>query len=95
MEWLISRGNDVCQFASLPCFLLPHGLEVPLHPIDAHRDAIDQRERFRVFREHWGEHAHDNVTMCRNSVCHGVQFPRSRLDTNPLEDDLIISGIAD
>lgn len=35
-------GGDVRQFASLPrLHLLLHGLEVPLHPIDSDRDAID------------------------------------------------------
>ena len=38
-------GGDVCQFASLPSFhLLSHGFEVPLHSVDADRDAVDQRE---------------------------------------------------
>lgn len=38
-------GGDVRQFASLPQFhLLAHQFEVPLHPVDADRDAVDQRE---------------------------------------------------
>ena len=49
-------GSDVRQFTSLPSFhLFPHRLEVPLHPIDAYRNAVDQRKRLRVFREHRGE----------------------------------------
>ena len=32
---------------SLPCFhLFSHRLEVSLHPIDANRDAVNERERF-------------------------------------------------
>jgi hypothetical protein len=39
-------GADIGEFAPLPGFhLLPHGFKVPLHPIDTHRDAVDQRER--------------------------------------------------
>ncbi len=38
--------RDVGEFAFLPrLYLLSHRLEVPLHPINAHRDAIDERER--------------------------------------------------
>jgi hypothetical protein len=45
------RG-DVRQFTFLTGFyLLSHWLEVPLHSVDANRDAVDQRERLRVFRE--------------------------------------------
>jgi hypothetical protein len=54
------RG-DIREFTSLPCFhLLLHGLEISLHPVDADRDAVDERERFRVFGEHWREHACDS-----------------------------------
>jgi hypothetical protein len=32
-----------------PCLdFLSHGFEIPLHPVDAHRDRIDKRERFRM-----------------------------------------------
>ena len=56
------RGN-VRQLTSLPGFyLLPHGLEDSLHSIHTDRDAVDERERLRVFREHRGEHAWDNVS---------------------------------
>jgi len=35
-------GSDVRQFASLPgLHLLSHGLEVSLHPVYTHRDAVD------------------------------------------------------
>jgi len=46
-------GRDVRQFASLPhVHLLPHRFEIPLHSVDADRDAVDQGERLRVFGEH-------------------------------------------
>ena len=55
--------RDIGEFTFLPLlYLLAHGLEVPLHPVDAHRDAIDQRERLRVFCEHWRKHAWENVS---------------------------------
>jgi hypothetical protein len=39
-------GGDVRQFTSLLDFdLLSHRLEVPLHLVNAHRDAVDERER--------------------------------------------------
>jgi len=48
--------RDVRQFASLPRFhLFSHGLEVPLHSVDTHRDAVDQRERLRVFGKYGSE----------------------------------------
>ena len=46
---------------TLPCHSLPPGLEVSLHSINAHRDAVDERERFRVFRQHRRED--DSITM--------------------------------
>jgi len=55
------RG-DVRQLASLPCLhLLAHGLEVSLHSVNAQRDAVDERERLRLFREHGSKHAGANV----------------------------------
>jgi hypothetical protein len=46
-------GGDVRQFTSLPCVhLLSHEFKVALHSVDADRDAIDERERLRVFRQH-------------------------------------------
>ena len=51
------------QLTSLPRFnLFSHGLEVAPHSVHADRDAVDERERLRVFREYWGEHAWDNVS---------------------------------
>ena len=36
-------GGDIRQFTSLPgLYLLAHRLEVALHPVDTHRDAVDQ-----------------------------------------------------
>jgi len=56
-------GGDVRQLTFLPGFhLLSHGVKVSLHPIDAHRNAVDERERLRVFGEHGREHAGDNVS---------------------------------
>lgn len=46
-------GGDIRQFTPLPRLdLLSHGLEIPRHPVHADRDAIDERERLRVFCEH-------------------------------------------
>jgi len=56
-------GRDIGQFATLPGLnLLAHRLEVPLHPINANRDAVDERERLRVFREHGSKHTRRNVS---------------------------------
>ena len=57
---------DVRQFTPLPGFhLLSHGLEVSLHSVDADRDAVDERERLRVLREHRSEYAWDNVAKLK------------------------------
>jgi hypothetical protein len=46
-------GRHIRQFALLQgLHLLSHGLEVSLHSINAYRDAVDERERLRVFCEH-------------------------------------------
>src|SRR5712692_2627493 len=56
-------GGDVRQFTSLPGFhLLSHRLKVSLHSININRNAVDERERLRVFREHRREHAWDNAS---------------------------------
>jgi hypothetical protein len=56
------RSKRLFEFASLPLLDLPaHQLEVALHAIHADRDAGNQRERRRVFREHGGKHAGNNV----------------------------------
>src|SRR6266853_6542928 len=56
-------GRHVRQLTALPVFhLFSHRLEVPLHSVDTHRDAIDERERLRVFCEHRGKHACDNAS---------------------------------
>ncbi len=50
-------GDDVSEFTPLPpLHLLSHGLEVPLHAINTNRDAVDERERFRVFGAYRREH---------------------------------------
>src|SRR5437899_6170394 len=55
--------GDVREFTSLPGLdLLSHRLKVSLHAIHSDRDTVDERERLRVFREHRGEHAGDNVS---------------------------------
>src|SRR5258708_30663644 len=41
---------------------LPETLEALLHAVHAHRNAIDERERFRVLGQDAREHACDNVT---------------------------------
>jgi hypothetical protein len=50
-------GGYIRQFTSLPPFrLFSHRLEVVLNSVDPNRDAINQRERLRVFRKHRSEH---------------------------------------
>jgi hypothetical protein len=62
-------GRDVRQFTSLPRFdLLSHRLEVSLHAVDANRDAVDQRKRFRVFREHRGEHTTEGDVLIQIGI---------------------------
>jgi hypothetical protein len=57
------RNVDLRQLTFPPgLHLLSHGFEIPLHPVDAYRDAVDERERLRVLCEHWGEGASDNVS---------------------------------
>src|SRR5712692_9214729 len=59
----IIRRISCQENPSLPGFhLLSHRLEVPLHSIHADRDAVDERKRLRVFREHGSEHAWDNAS---------------------------------
>jgi hypothetical protein len=50
--------RDIRQFTSLPgLHLFSHRFEVPLHPVNTDRDAIDERERLRVLGEHRRERA--------------------------------------
>jgi len=50
-------GRHVRQFTPLPSFhLFSPRLEVSLHSIDANRNAVDERERLRMFCEHGSEH---------------------------------------
>ena len=70
-------GRHIRQFTLLPSFyLLSHRLEVSLHSINSNRDAVDGRERFRVFREHKSKHAGDNVFRFGPA---DIRFPRIRL----------------
>jgi hypothetical protein len=56
-------GRHIREFTLLPGFhLLSHRLEVSLHSVNTNRDAVDQRERLRVFCEHWRKHACNNVS---------------------------------
>jgi hypothetical protein len=45
-------GRDIGEFSSAMPPPLSHRLKVTLHLIDTHRDAVDQRKCFQVFREH-------------------------------------------
>jgi len=50
--------GDIGDFFLLPTFyLLAHRLKVPLHPVHTNRDAIDERKRLRVLRQHGRERA--------------------------------------
>ena len=43
---VLQRCFGIVKLAPLPGFhLLSHRLEIPLHPIHANRDAVDERER--------------------------------------------------
>jgi hypothetical protein len=54
--------GDIGEFFLLPTFYLPaHRLKVPLRPVHINRDAIDERKRLRVLRQHGLEHTWDNV----------------------------------
>jgi len=51
-------GGNICQFTFLPGLnLFSHGLEIALHSVDTDGNAVDQRERLRVFREDRDKHA--------------------------------------
>jgi hypothetical protein len=53
-------GSHICQLRLLPGFDLPsHRLEVALHPVNANRDAVDQRERLRVLSKCRSKRASD------------------------------------
>jgi hypothetical protein len=56
-------GSDVGQFASLLGLdLLSHGFEISLHPVDADRNTVDERERLRVLCQDGCEHTCNNVS---------------------------------
>src|SRR5260370_10974000 len=76
-------GRHVRQFASLPCFyLLSHRLRVPLHSINSDRDAVDDRERLRVFREHRRKRTWDNVTKVGKRGVSGRRLFRAGLSSH-------------
>jgi len=51
------RG-DIREFAPLPgLYPFSHWLEVPLHSVHTDRNAINEREGFRVFGKHRRAHA--------------------------------------
>jgi hypothetical protein len=45
-----------------------------LHSVNANRDAVNERERLRVFREHGRERAGDNVTTRGSDAARPVRF---------------------
>jgi hypothetical protein len=54
--------GDVGQFRLPPDFdLLAHRLEIPLHPVHADRNRVDQREGLRMFCEHRRKVAMNNM----------------------------------
>src|SRR5712692_362514 len=76
-------GGDVRQFTSLPSFhLLSHRLKVSFHAVNTNRDAVNERERLRVFREHGRKHAWDNASelawsrTIRVPVIHPTHLPQ-------------------
>src|ERR1039458_3967956 len=42
---------------------------------NAHRDGVDERERFRVLREHRREHTWDDVTKSSDALISGLKLP--------------------
>src|SRR5229473_3044349 len=77
-------GRHVGEFTPFPgLHLLSHGLEVALHPVYADRDAINERERLRVLREHWSKHAWDNASR-PHAPMYAVSLVRSRLLMLPI-----------
>src|SRR5216684_1070313 len=83
-------GRHVGEFTPFPgLHLLSHGLEVALHPVYADRDAINERERLRVLREHWSKHAWDNASKLTGPRCirvaHGCDFTRGLVAANAWE----------
>jgi hypothetical protein len=55
-------------------FLTSYGLEVALHSIHAHGNAINERERPRVFREHRGKGTSNNVSKSSGWNLTSVSF---------------------
>jgi len=79
-------GCYVRQFTSLPGFHLPsHRLKVPLHTVDANRNAVNERERLRVFRKHRSEHAGDDAFE--------VRMPWRAISPKPTSGPGVISSL--
>ena len=74
---LLPQFEKSTGITARPCLhLFAHGLEIPLHAVDANRDAVDERGRLRVLCQHRRELAQDNVsTFCvrlsESDVCTG------------------------
>jgi len=69
------RITKVLYRTHLPhLYLLPHGVEIALHRVDADRNAVDERERLRVFGEHRGEQPE---TMFPDSRPVNIRFPET------------------
>ena len=79
-------GCYVRQFTSLPGFdLLSHRLKVALHPVnanrDAIRDAINERERLRVLRQHRREVSHKrHIRTHEHEIAVGHDVSEDRLN---------------
>ncbi len=87
------RG-DIRKLASLPSLhLLSHRLEVPLYSVNANRDAVDERERLRVFRKNGGKHAWNNVAnfvLAQSSRFSGMQLsPANVANRDPDQSRLV------
>jgi len=75
-------GPDISELAFLPSlYLLSHRFEIPLHAIDSHGNAIDQRERLGVFCEHRREHAWDNIAKFSDAKANFFQAGFSITDS--------------
>jgi hypothetical protein len=69
------RGH-VRQFTLLPGFdLLSHVLKASLHSIDADRNAVDERERLRVFGKNRGKVAREMSPYSGTGGLGGASVP--------------------
>jgi hypothetical protein len=68
------RMNQVRMVAE--SFHLPlHRFEVALHAINPDRAAINQRERLRVFRQHWRKHTWDDISKIFRLTRSQLRYP--------------------